>query len=102
MFIIFKEENKPLTERAKVDELLTKVQNSSLSAAVAQLRYPERLMRQTELTVGGAVEEADKVAAVGPRMRNRSRERRTRRTWWREQDFILLTNGMGEIVIRRA
>ena len=39
MFTIFEEENKSLTERAKVDELLTKVQNSSLSAAVAHLRY---------------------------------------------------------------
>jgi hypothetical protein len=39
MFTIFEEENEPLTERAKVDELLTKVQNSGLSAAVAQLRY---------------------------------------------------------------
>jgi hypothetical protein len=39
MFTIFEEENEPLTERAKVDELLTKVQNSSLSAAVAQLRF---------------------------------------------------------------
>ena len=35
----FSEENEPLTERAKVDELLTKVQNSALAAAVAQLRY---------------------------------------------------------------
>jgi hypothetical protein len=39
MFTIFEEENEPLTERAKVDELLAKVQNSSLTAAVAQLRY---------------------------------------------------------------
>ena len=39
MFTIFEEENESLTERAKVDELLTKVQNSNLSAAVAQLRY---------------------------------------------------------------
>jgi hypothetical protein len=39
MFTIFEEEDEPLTERAKVDELLTKVQNSSLSAAVAQLRF---------------------------------------------------------------
>jgi hypothetical protein len=39
MFTIFEEENKPLAERAKVDELLTKVQNTMLSAAVAQLRY---------------------------------------------------------------
>ena len=39
MFTIFEEENEPLTERAKVDELLTKVQNSGLAAAVAQLRY---------------------------------------------------------------
>jgi outer membrane murein-binding lipoprotein Lpp len=39
MFTIFEEEDEPLTERAKVDELLTKVQNTSLSAAVAQLRF---------------------------------------------------------------
>ena len=39
MFTIFEEENEPLTERAKVDELLSKVQNSSLAAALAQLRY---------------------------------------------------------------
>ena len=39
MFTIFEEENEPLTERAKVDELLTKVQNSGLTAAIAQLRY---------------------------------------------------------------
>jgi hypothetical protein len=39
MFTIFEEENEPLTERAKVDELLTKVQNSGLAAALAQLRY---------------------------------------------------------------
>ena len=39
MFTIFEEENKPLTEHAKVDKLLTKVQNSGLAAAVAQLRY---------------------------------------------------------------
>ena len=39
MFTIFEEENEPLSERAKVDELLSKVQSSGLSAAVAQLRY---------------------------------------------------------------
>jgi outer membrane murein-binding lipoprotein Lpp len=39
MFTIFEEENEPLSEHAKVDELLTKVQNTSLSAAVAQLRF---------------------------------------------------------------
>jgi len=39
MFTIFEEENEPLTERAKVDELLTKTQNPSLSAAIAQLRF---------------------------------------------------------------
>ena len=39
MFTIFEEENEPLSERAKVDELLTKVQCTSLTAAVAQLRY---------------------------------------------------------------
>ena len=39
MFTIFQEEGEPLTERAKVDELLTKVQNTALHAAVAQLRY---------------------------------------------------------------
>ncbi len=39
MFTIFEEEKEPLTELAKVDELLTKVQNSRLAATVAQLRY---------------------------------------------------------------
>jgi hypothetical protein len=39
MFTILEEEGEPMTERAKVDELLTKVQNTALSAAVAQLRY---------------------------------------------------------------
>lgn len=39
MFTIYFEEKEPLTERAKVDELLSKVQNPELSAAIAQLRY---------------------------------------------------------------
>ena len=39
MFTIFYEEKEPLTERAKVDELLTKVQNPALTAAIAQLRF---------------------------------------------------------------
>ena len=39
MFTIFQEEGEPLTERAKVDELLTKVQHPSLTAAIAQLHY---------------------------------------------------------------
>ena len=39
LWFIFEEENEPLSERAKVDKLLTKVQNTSLSAAVAQLRF---------------------------------------------------------------
>ena len=39
MFTIFEEEGEPLTERAKVNELLTKVQNTSLTAAIAQLRF---------------------------------------------------------------
>ena len=39
MFTIFEEEHEPLTEQAKVDELLSKTQNRALSAAVAQLRY---------------------------------------------------------------
>lgn len=39
MFTIFEEEKEPLTERAKVDELLMKVQSSSLVTAVSQLRY---------------------------------------------------------------
>jgi hypothetical protein len=39
MFTIFQEEGEPLTERAKVDELLTKVQHPGLSAAIAQLRF---------------------------------------------------------------
>ena len=38
VFTIFEEENEPLTERAKVDEQLTKVQISLLAAAVAQPR----------------------------------------------------------------
>ena len=39
MFMIFQEEGEPLTERAKVDELLTKVQHPALMAAIAQLRF---------------------------------------------------------------
>lgn len=39
MFTIFEEEGEPLTERAKVDELLTKVQHPGLTAAIAHLRY---------------------------------------------------------------
>ena len=39
MFTIFEEEGDSWTERAKVDELLTKVQNTALAVAVAQLRY---------------------------------------------------------------
>jgi hypothetical protein len=39
MFTIFEEEKEPLSERAKVDKLLSKVQSSGFSAAVAQLRY---------------------------------------------------------------
>ena len=39
MFTIFQEEGEPLTERAKVDKLLTKVQHPSLTVAIAQLHY---------------------------------------------------------------
>jgi uncharacterized membrane protein YgcG len=39
MFTIFYEEKEPLTKRAKVDELLTKVQHPALTAAIAQLRF---------------------------------------------------------------
>jgi hypothetical protein len=39
MFTIFGEENELLSEHAKVDELLTKVQHTALAAAVAQLRF---------------------------------------------------------------
>jgi hypothetical protein len=39
MFNIFYEEKEPFTERAKVDELLSKVQNPALTAAIAQLRF---------------------------------------------------------------
>jgi hypothetical protein len=39
MFTIFEEENEPLSECAKVDKLLTKVQNTTRSAAVAQLHF---------------------------------------------------------------
>jgi hypothetical protein len=39
MFTIFYKEKEPLTKRAKVDELLTKVKNPALTAAIAQLRF---------------------------------------------------------------
>ena len=39
MFTIFQEEGKPLTEHAKVDELLMKVQHPALTAAIAQLHF---------------------------------------------------------------
>ena len=39
MFNIFYEEKEPFTERAKVDELLSKVQNPAFTAAIAQLRF---------------------------------------------------------------
>lgn len=39
MFTIYFDEKEPLTERAKVDELLSKVQHPALTAAIAQLRY---------------------------------------------------------------
>ena len=39
MFTIFQEEGEPLTEQAKVDELLTKVQHPSLTVAITQLHY---------------------------------------------------------------
>jgi hypothetical protein len=39
MFTIFEEENEPISKCAKVDELLTMVQNTALSAAVAQLHF---------------------------------------------------------------
>ena len=39
MFTIFEEENEPLSECAKVDELLTKVQHTALAAAIAQLCF---------------------------------------------------------------
>ena len=39
MFMVFQEEGKPLSECAKVDELLTKVQHPALTAAIAQLRF---------------------------------------------------------------
>jgi hypothetical protein len=42
MFTIFEEENEPLTERAKVDKLLTKVQNTTLAAAVVEISVKHR------------------------------------------------------------
>jgi hypothetical protein len=39
MFTIFSEEKEPFTKRTKVDELLTKVQNPALTAAIAQRRF---------------------------------------------------------------
>jgi hypothetical protein len=44
-FTIFEEEGEPHTERAKVDELLTKVHNPSLTAAIAQLRLSIEYLR---------------------------------------------------------
>ena len=39
IFMIFQEEGEPLTEHAKVDELLTKVQHPALTATIAQLLF---------------------------------------------------------------
>jgi hypothetical protein len=39
MFTIYYEEREEMTERAKIDELLSKVQHPGLAAAVAQLRF---------------------------------------------------------------
>ena len=39
MFTIFHKEGEPLTEHAKVNELLTKVQHPGLTAAIAQLHF---------------------------------------------------------------
>lgn len=39
MFSIYEEEGEPLSERAKVDELLSKIQCPQLAAAVSQLRF---------------------------------------------------------------
>jgi uncharacterized membrane protein YgcG len=39
MFTIFSKEKEPLTKCAKVDELLTKVQHPTLTAAIAQLHF---------------------------------------------------------------
>lgn len=39
MFTIYYEEGEELTERAKIDELLSKVQHAGLAAAIAQLRF---------------------------------------------------------------
>jgi hypothetical protein len=39
MFTIYFDKKEPLTEHAKVDKLLRKVQHPTLTAAIAQLRY---------------------------------------------------------------
>jgi hypothetical protein len=39
MLTIFEEKNEHLSERAKVDELLTKVQHTALAAAITQMCF---------------------------------------------------------------
>jgi hypothetical protein len=65
----------PLTERASVDELLSKVQATTLSAAVAQLRYQLDTVGVTftvaanhlnsEISQTSDYQQARKVSAVG-------------------------------------
>ena len=75
MFTIFEDENEPMTERAKVDELLSKVQATTLSAAVAQLCYQLNIVGVTltvaanhlnsEISQTYVYQLARKVSAVG-------------------------------------
>lgn len=63
MFNIFYEEKEALTERAKVDELLTKVQHPALTAAIAQLRFQ---LNTEGVTFTGAANHLNAAASQTP------------------------------------
>ena len=66
MFTIFEEagEGEELTEHAKIDELLSKTQNPSLTAAIAQLRFMANTDR--ELTSMVAVNHVSQAISQTP------------------------------------
>jgi hypothetical protein len=76
MITIFEEEGEPLTERAKVEELLTKVHSTALSVAVASLRFQLNTDGVTftraanhltaEVTQSSDYQLARKISASGP------------------------------------
>ena len=123
MFTIFEEENEPLTERAKVDELLTKVQNSGLVAAVAQLRYQLNTTSGISSTVAAnhlsseisqtpdyqlsRKINATNINASGrgnggclPRTRRRPWTRRLWRKRNQQENDILFGGGVGKVIVR--